>query len=311
MPLLMRGLRVIAVAPFSLHFTTRILQRLPTNRVDLWDGHVYQRLLPVGGRLELISVTRAGTALRPALEVRGSFSAAEAALVRHSVERLLGLRVDLRPFYRLMEHTRLLRPVAAGLRGMKPPRFLTLFEALVNALCCQQLSLTVGILMMGKVAELAGCSRVIGGRTYLAFPPAERVASLRHDRLKNLGLSGAKASSLTGVAREFSSGRFQDVQIEALDTPAALERLQQLPGIGPWSARYALLRGAGRLDVFPSGDSGAARALSKLLGRTKMTPDEAVSLSTHWKEYAGLLYFHLLGNRYRNELGADPWSVAN
>jgi DNA-3-methyladenine glycosylase II len=38
-----------------------------------------------------------------------------------------------------------------------------------------------------------------------------------------------------------------------------------LPGIGPWSASLVLLRGLGRLDLFPPGDVGATRTLRALL----------------------------------------------
>ena len=45
----------------------------------------------------------------------------------------------------------------------------------------------------------------------------------------------------------------------------AQHALMELPGIGPWSAALVLLRGFGRLDVFPPGDVGAARGLGPLL----------------------------------------------
>ena len=74
--------------------------------------------------------------------------------VRLVVERLLGLRIDLNEWYRMAAGDQRLRLLANAFRGMKPPRFPTMFEAVVNAFACQQLSLEVGL----ELAErFAGC----------------------------------------------------------------------------------------------------------------------------------------------------------
>jgi hypothetical protein len=52
-----------------------------------------------------------------------------------------------------------------------------------------------------------------------------------------------------------------------------LRLLDDLPGIGPWTAGVILLRGFGWLDVFPPGDVGARRTLAHLLGRTSPIAD--------------------------------------
>ena len=88
-----------------------------------------------------------------------------------------------------------------------------------------------------------------------------------------------------------------------------LARLQKLPGIGPWSARYALLRGLGRLEIFPAGDVGAAHTMGKLVGASAMTPREAQAFAEQWKDYAGLLYFHLLGSRFTEEAREIAWTA--
>jgi 3-methyladenine DNA glycosylase/8-oxoguanine DNA glycosylase len=73
-----------------------------------------------------------------------------------ALTRLLGPDIDLGRFYRLAEADPLLRPLADRFRGLKPPRFPSLFECLVNAFACQQLSLTVGIRLLNRLAETHG-----------------------------------------------------------------------------------------------------------------------------------------------------------
>jgi DNA-3-methyladenine glycosylase II len=81
---------------------------------------------------------------------------------------LLGLQVDLEPFYRLAATDVRLSALAERFRGLKPPRFPTLFEALVNAIACQQITLTFGIRLLNRLAERYGLASSLehGGRRY-------------------------------------------------------------------------------------------------------------------------------------------------
>ena len=56
-----------------------------------------------------------------------------------------------------------------------------------------------------------------------------------------------------------------------------------------------LLRGLGRLHVFPGDDVGAQRSLARWLGRSDPLDYDDVSKALEkWRPYAGMLYFHLL-----------------
>ncbi len=287
--------------PFSLHFTVRVLQRLPSNRIDRWEAGIYGRLLPIGERLELVTVTQSGGPQQPAVQACARLAPGEIPAVRRTIQQLLGATIELEPFYELVRRNGPLESLALALAGLKPPRYLSLFEALINAICCQQVSLTVGVLMMNRVSKLAGSYQVIQNEKYFAFPGPEQVSRLKPQQLRGLGLSNAKAAAMAALSEGFATGRHRQEEFEQLPTARAIEKLQSLPGVGAWSARYGLLRGLGRLDVFPTGDVGAARTLGELLGRSPMTPEEAERFARHWKQYAGLLYFHLLGNRYLAE----------
>jgi len=56
-----------------------------------------------------------------------------------------------------------------------------------------------------------------------------------------------------------------------------------------------LLRGLGRLDVFPGDDVGAQNGLARWLGRSQR-PDHAgvTRVVKRWSPFAGLVYLHLL-----------------
>jgi DNA-3-methyladenine glycosylase II len=79
--------------------------------------------------------------------------------------------------------------------------------------------------------------------------------------------------------------------LEALPSDEAATLLRSIKGIGPWTAAVMLLRGFGRVDVFPMNDSGVARNLTLAAGGT--APDVANVLETLGR-HKGMLYYHLL-----------------
>jgi DNA-3-methyladenine glycosylase II len=181
---------------------------------------------------------------------------------------------------------------------MKPPRFPTLFEALANAIACQQMSLSLGILLLGRLAKAFGLA-VEGraGKAY-AFPRPEDLAKLEPEAFRGLGFSLQNGRALIGLARSFGDHATEWEALENLNNQAAAERLLGLRGIGRWSAEYALLRGLGRLDVYPGDDVGARNNLTRWLGLLKSPDYEAVRrITSRWHPYAGLVYFHLLLDR--------------
>lgn len=76
---------------------------------------------------------------------------------------------------------------------------------------------------------------------------------------------------------------------------AAQRPKQDLRGIGRWNAEYILLRGLGRLTMFPGDDVGARNNLVRWLKLRKPLDYAAVARRVQrWQPYAGLVYFHLL-----------------
>jgi len=72
------------------------------------------------------------------------------------LDQLLGRRIDLRSFYRFANQDPRLSDLTQRFYGLKPPRFPTVFETLVNGIACQQLSLAVGITLLNRLAEARG-----------------------------------------------------------------------------------------------------------------------------------------------------------
>jgi DNA-3-methyladenine glycosylase II len=284
------------VPPFRLDLTAWAIRRRPSNIVDRWDGRAYNRTIVLEGHPVELETVQVASVERPRLQViaRGERlpSATRVASVA-VLERVLGLRVDLQPFYRLSRRDVHLRQLADRFRGLKPPCFPSVFEAVVNGIACQQLSLSVGIILLNRLA--ARCAPAgLGANAQPAFPRASDVAALRPSALRALGYSQNKAHALLSLARSVDAGL--DLEwLRTLDDETAVARLEQLPGVGRWTAEYVLLRGLGRVHLFPGDDVGARTNLARWMKlRTPLDYDRVRRLARRWYPYAGLLYFHLL-----------------
>jgi DNA-3-methyladenine glycosylase II len=188
--------------------------------------------------------------------------------------------------------------VETRLRGLRPPRFASLVEAVGLTVPFQQFSLEPSGSIINRLAQtLVRAVRADEHEGWL-FPNAERLADASIEVLQPCGLSAPKAQTLRSAARLIADGVLSEGELEALPTPEARRRLQELTGIGPWTADVILLRGLGRLDVFPRGDVSARRNLAALLGRsTPLTAREEDELRARLGPARGMLYFYGLAWR--------------
>jgi DNA-3-methyladenine glycosylase II len=302
-----RRLEIEPRAPFRLDLTAWALRRRPHNAVDRWDAATYERVLALEGGPVAVSAKQAAGPDAPRLSVvlsgRPIGPSAE-AIVRSTLDRILGLPLDLSPFAAMVAADPLLGPLAAPMRGFKPPRLPTVFEALVNAIACQQLSLTVGIHLLNRLAAHHGRAVSDAPNGPWAFPDPDAIASLEPDDIKRHGFSFTKARTIIETARAVVAGDLDLEALQGLEDGAAIERLTSLRGIGRWTAEYVLLRGLGRLHVFPGDDVGAHNKLRRLFAIDSPLDHEAVGrLVARWDPYAGVVYFHLLlDSLYRADL---------
>lgn len=286
------------VPPFRLDLTVWALRRRPRNAIDRWDGTTYRRVILVGRRPTELAVQQEGPATAPRLIVATKPSLRtplERQDVRSMLNDLLGLRIDLRDWYRTAGRDPRLRVLAHRFRGMKPPKFPTIFEALVTAFACQQLSLVVCLELLNRLARLCGVRVGSGAAARYAFPAPRHVARLTPAAGQALGFSRQKIHALLTLARGIDTGEigFQRVARQTDEQVGA--RLCELRGVGRWTADYVMLRGLGRLNVFPGDDVGAQKSLAHWLGRSSALDYAGVMKAVaKWQPYAGMVYFHLL-----------------
>ncbi len=287
-------------APFRLDLTVDALRRLASNVVDVVgsDG-TYYRALGAGNETVLLAIRQCGAR---AIEVRATGRRSERW--PPVVARMLGTQVDLAQWYARSRRVAWLAPITAALRGLKPPRYPTLWEACAHAVLFQQISIHAAAAIMRRAVEALGECVAVDGIRCIAFPPPQRWLSAGDAELRAAGLSRNKIAHVRCAAEAFARGTIDEPTLEELPTPEAAQRLRAIRGIGAWSASVVLLRGLGRLDTFPLHDSGVARTLSLLAGGAEIDQDRLLETLG---DVRGMLYYQLLLSRLHNlAVGARP-----
>ncbi|RCG27852.1 DNA-3-methyladenine glycosylase 2 family protein [Sphaerisporangium album] len=119
---------------------------------------------------------------------------------------------------------------------------------------------------------------VAGGQPYLLFPTA---AQLAEADLSGLGMTGRRTETLRILAEKTAAG---EIHLDGGADPAeTAARLMEIPGIGPWTTGYIVMRALRDPDAWPSGDLVLRKAM-KALDIT----EHDVERWRPWRAYAAL-----------------------
>ena len=110
----------------------------------------------------------------------------------------------------------------------------------------------------------AKCKKKINPKTVL---------NLSTQTLKSAGLSRQKVSYLKNIANNFNKKYFDVKKLKKMNDEDAIDYITKLKGLGVWSAQMFLMFNLNRLDIYPTGDIGLLRAISKNY-RTTYPPSE-------------------------------------
>jgi len=280
-------------APYRLDLTVATLRRSSKNVVDVVapDG-AYLRAFDGEAGPGIVAVRQiAPDALALAIDAPPG----EAARLRALTVRMLGTERETPHFDRAAEATPWLRVLAARMKGVRPPRYPTLWEAVVNAVSFQQISILAAGAIVRRFIEAFGTPVVPpGGLPGLhAFPGAAAILAAPEAELRATGQSAGKVATLRRVAEALLEGRLDEAMLEERPSLEAIALLGEIKGIGPWTGAVVMMRGLGRLDVFPEKDSGLARSLRVASG-SAIGEDDARAVVASLAPEQAMLYFHLL-----------------
>jgi len=150
------------------------------------------------------------------------------------------------------------------------------FASLCSDIIGQQLS--------GKAAD------TIYGRFEKLFPKntptAQRILKLSDEKLRSVGISGAKTRSLKDLAMHIVQKKLNLSKFPHMTNDEIKTALIQVKGIGPWTAEMFLMFSLARKDVFSFGDLGLKKAIQRVYGlKNHPTERQMLALSKKWQPY--------------------------
>jgi AraC family transcriptional regulator of adaptative response / DNA-3-methyladenine glycosylase II len=178
--------------------------------------------------------------------------------------QLLDLDADACAISAVLAADGLLAPLVAARPGLRVPGSYDGFELAVRAVLGQQVSVPAARTFAARLAGRCGTGlETPDGSPSVLFPgPAELAGA----DLSGLGLTTGRQATLHALAAAVAAGTLElDHGADPEETAA---RLGELPGIGPWTISYILMRAVGDPDAFPASDLGLRRALDSLGGST-------------------------------------------
>lgn len=187
---------------------------------------------------------------------------ADAGDIRANLRRILSLAPDGRGLGEVADRDE----VAAGLierfRGLRPIAYPSPYEAAARTIIGHRLPISRAAAIFADLARSHGTALDLQGRSGHAFPAPDVLCRVRSVN----GLSDRKVDQLRTLGREAQAGWLTAGRLLAVDRDEAMEQLQELPGIGPFSAELIMIRGAGDPDVFARTEGRLHGAMAELYG---------------------------------------------
>ncbi len=263
--------------------------RDPASPCERVDGTSIYKALPLDGATAVLEMSLEPQAAWCRVHSDEKLAPRSVETVHGVAVRMLGLNGDVAPFEARAARDARMAALLARRRGLRLPLTPSEFEGLSWAIIGQQINIAFASSLRRELLALAGTPV----RGMVAHPSAARVADMSVSDLTKRRFSRSKAEYLIGAAQAVASGTLS-VPLAERSAVAAERDLTRVRGIGTWTARYALMRGAGFADCAPVGDVALAAALQKLTAAdTRPPPDEVARLMQPFAPYRSLATFHL------------------
>lgn len=181
--------------------------------------------------------------------------------------------------------------------GLRVPGAADGFELALRAILGQQVSVRAARTLAGRIADAFGEPAHVEHQSLTRFPvAAQRLAETSADRIVALGVTSARAACIVALARGVAGGTLRLEPGAPLEPTLAL--LQELPGVGPWTAQYIALRALHWPDAFPHQDLGLRKAFG---GATAASLLRAAERWRPWRGYAAMHLWQSLGDTTSTE----------
>lgn len=270
--------RLTLPVPYDAAWMRWYLEAHAVPGVERYDADGYTRTVLLTGGPALVSL-RLGDDVGVGLRLTQQTDRAEAIA---TVRRLLDLDSDGRAADLALGADPALAVTVAQAPGVRVPGVVDGWELLLRTMVGQQISLAAVRTHLGRLVVSLG--RAVGdpAEGWRLMPTAEAVAEHGAEVLTG---PGRRVAAVVGAAAAVAG---EDLVLEPDSDPVALRRsLIALPGIGPWTADYVVMRLCRDPDVLLSSDlvarQGAAVLGVDLAASARWSPHRSVATMHLWR----------------------------
>jgi len=158
------------------------------------------------------------------------------------------------------------------------------FESLVEAIISQQLSGRSARAIFGRLKAM------IGGDVI----EAHALNEVHVTRLKKAGVSPQKIRYLRDLSSRVADGQLDLDGLKKMDDAEVVRVLDEVKGIGPWTAHMFLLFTLGRPDVLPVDDLGIQLAVKRVYSLRKLPSAKKIEeIASNWHPYCSVASLYL------------------
>ena len=189
--------------------------------------------------------------------------------------RFLALDVDGRGWPEVGRRDPVIADAQARLPGLRPCGFHSPYEAAAWSVLAQRLRIVQAARLRAELTARHGEDG--------AFPPPHTLARL------DLDLPGRKSEYLRAVAGAALDGLLDGAALRALDPGQAVQRVQQVKGLGPFAAELVVVRGANAPDALPRHERRLDAEIAERYGPGRTLAE----VSEAWRPYRTWAAVHL------------------
>jgi AraC family transcriptional regulator of adaptative response / DNA-3-methyladenine glycosylase II len=266
--------RLATRAPFGGQELLEFLGARAIPGVETFDGSVFRRTLGLPRGHGVVSIDLDGDAVRAAFRLEDWRDLAPGV---QRVRRLLDLDADPVAVDAVLGADRHLAPLVRASAGRRVPGSVDAAETALRAVVGQQISVA-GAPPTPAGRAAAGAPRLRLPDDDLAYVVPSPTAWQAVDPAA-LPMPATRRRTVATLAARLASGEL--VLDPGADRADARRSLLAVPGVGPWTADYIVMRGLGDPDVFLPTDLGVRHAMARA-----GIPDDAPDAWSPWRSYA-------------------------
>ncbi|MGA3297394.1 MAG: DNA-3-methyladenine glycosylase [Candidatus Bathyarchaeia archaeon] len=158
------------------------------------------------------------------------------------------------------------------------------FESLVEAIISQQLNGRAARMIFGKLKALLHTD-------IIDAPSLHKVSA---SRLRKVGVSPQKIRYLRDLSSRVVRGKLNLENLKNMPDDEVIQILDEVKGIGPWTAHMFLLFTLGRPDVLPVDDLGIQTSIRKVYSLRQLPDGKRIQkIAKNWHPYCSVASLYL------------------